>query len=312
MKKLIFLFSFIMLASAGAWAQTALTPEPDVEYTYSVAISGESVTGTPYDGATGTYTYWITQQQGALLVDANKIDGSTTNFFTVSSATPYDGASKTWSGANQIKITWSAQAVADGNPFYLMVKYDDGNGCTNIKGWEITPSNYMKATLAAFDGTSTYDDNYAVCAGEIASASFSGGVFTYDYGVTKLYYRIEITSGIDPTKTGWVFNMTAPSVGTATATAKYATAFGDLATSTNTFTLGSDVSIAAGTGGVIFVEIDLAHPNMEMTTEQSVSTTLTVTDAATNAATIYKSDGTTTDNAEIQIIKARPTMTINP
>ena len=190
---LVFLLAFFAGISTG-YAQCtsdALHPAAGVEYTYSATISGTGYNGTN----TPAWDWYITKNTNLLL--AGSIISVPSPLFTVNVATPYDNPA---TGVNNIKITWTAAAIADGGPFYLVLKYRENNSTTsptcaaqNIRVWNITPINTF---ILAMDGAMLNGGTYQItpnaftCAADVVGATVNttGPAATLVYGHNTLYY----------------------------------------------------------------------------------------------------------------------------
>ena len=212
MKKQRFLLVLLLAFVAGissAYAQCnpdGLHPAPGVEYDYTATVSGPG-----YDGTGGTeYDWYITQNLDVLDAASFETPGP---LFTVAAATPYHNPG---SGINHILITWSAIAVADPDPFYLVLRYKEDNslasptcGAENIRVWEIKPINTF---LLAFEGGMLSGANYAPIANSnTCAAGVTGAVVTQGtpstvlltYGQNSLYY-VATASGIVGNWKPWI------------------------------------------------------------------------------------------------------------
>jgi hypothetical protein len=197
MKKQILIFVFVLLAafanvnkSYGQCTPTELTPAAGVEYTYSVTNTG----------TTPTYDWYVTKNVDVLAA-ANFLTAGT--MFTVNAATPYHNAG---TGVNNIKLTWTAASVADGGPFYLVIRYTEKTtgtaGCIveNLKVHEIKPINTF---ILALEGGTLNAGNYvATASSNTCAANLTAAIVTpaaptalLTYGQNTLYY-VATASGI--------------------------------------------------------------------------------------------------------------------
>jgi hypothetical protein len=314
MKKLIFLFAFIMLATTGAWAQSATQPEAGGTYTYLI------------NEGTGTFTWWVTTNPNDLIADASSTDRvkSDAGIFTIDNLASFteNGNKNEWNGtdANSIQLTWSAASVAANTTYYLMVKKSDGS-CSNIKGWAITPTNNFGVTLAAVGDDGTTANYAAKCPGDIASAKFVSGAFEYDYGTVDLYYEAtatNISSAWTPTiqvsglNTGETIGSASFAADIANLTAASPSPDGTFSSSDNFATLANTSTTGTmPTGGTtIYIKVTVDHNTAERLAAGDITLTIRAVDGAGNAANTVS--GTTTDATAVFGIKARPTMTVNP
>jgi hypothetical protein len=125
--------------------------------------------------------------------------------FSVNATTPYHNAA---TGANQILLTWTAAAVSDGGPFYLVLRYRENNSTVNpscsaenIRVWEIKPINTF---LLALEGGMFSGGNYIAtpgsfsCAANVVGATVNPGApstATLVYGQNTLNF-VATASGI--------------------------------------------------------------------------------------------------------------------
>ena len=162
----IFLLAFIAGISNG-YAQcvpTALTPTAGVEYDYQATISGIG-----YNGNNGSLWDWY------ITKDVNLLTGivlAPPTMFTINPATPYHLPA---TGVNHILITWTSAAIADGGPFYLVLRYRENNStatptCSaeNIRVWNIVP---VHSFLLAMEGGMLSGGNYVATPGSFACAA---------------------------------------------------------------------------------------------------------------------------------------------
>lgn len=198
-KQILILMLFVLAAFANVTqsygqvcAPSDITPAAGVEYTYSTTTAG---TGAKYD--------WYITKNTDLILPAGII-AAPSPLFTVNATTPYHNAG---TGTSSIKITWTAAAVADGGPFYLVLRYSETTsgsaGCTveNLKATEIKPINSF---LLALQGGMLNAGSYVAtagsntCAANVVSAVLSAGspstvLLTYDKNT--LYY-VATASGV--------------------------------------------------------------------------------------------------------------------
>ena len=207
MKKQHFLLLFLLAFYAGissGYAQCTpgpLSPAAGVEYTYSVTI------GVPpaYDGThVPLFDWYVTKDVNILNLGAIIANGTMFNANPVASYhNPGNAAA-----INQILLTWTPAAIADGGPFYLVLRYRENNNtavptCSaeNIKVWEIKPVNSF---LLALEGGTLSGGVYIpqagsfACAADVTGATVTPGApstATLVYGNNTLYY-VATASGI--------------------------------------------------------------------------------------------------------------------
>jgi hypothetical protein len=190
---LILLLAFFAGISDGYGQCTGgpLTPAVGVEYDYIATISGLG-----YDGAGGSaYDWYVTQNVNVILAGPILAPGL---MFTVGATTPYHNGG---TGLNHILLTWTDAALADGNPFYLVLRYREDNstanptcGAENIRVWEIDPMNTF---LLAFEGGMLSGGNYVAtpnsftCPADVTAALVTVGApstLELTYGENAIYY----------------------------------------------------------------------------------------------------------------------------
>jgi len=197
MKKQYFILVLMLAFFAGITKVNAqCTPSPNspaagVPYEYTTAESG---TNQQYD--------WYVTKNVNVLDDPSIIAVGT--MFTVDPLTPYHLPA---TGVNKIKITWTADGVADGGPFYLVLRYSESSSSTpvctveNLRVTEIKPINTF---LLAFEGAMLNAGNYTstagsnACAAGVVGATVTPGAspsLLIKYGQNTLYY-VATASGI--------------------------------------------------------------------------------------------------------------------
>lgn len=165
------------------------TPAIGILYTYQVEVP----TAGGYNG-TGNYTWYVTQNTA--LFDGPSIIDPPVDFLA-SGAGAYNTAI---AGADEIEITWQASALVNGNPYYLVVKYEQLNsnsgtpGCitNNVKVYRVFPRNTF---WLAIDNVTTEQ-----CAAEVFSATITeptppatNAEVVYIYGENTI--EITVTAG---------------------------------------------------------------------------------------------------------------------
>jgi len=204
MKKQLFLLVLLLAFFAGTTnvnaqcVPDALHPAVGIEYDY-VAIIG----GPGYDGTGGSaYDWYITQSLNVIDAAAILTPGL---YFTVGGATPYHNGA---TGVNHILLTWTADALASPNAFYLVLRYREDNAtgistCSaeNIRVWQIDPINTF---LLALEGGTLNAGTYQplagsmTCAADVTAAVVTAGTpgtVTLTYGENSIYY-VATASGI--------------------------------------------------------------------------------------------------------------------
>ncbi|MFK8302714.1 hypothetical protein ACI75Y_07360 [Capnocytophaga stomatis] len=194
MRKLI-LSMALAIVSTGAYAQgtpvadctpTANKPEIGTTYTYQVNIGGG------FNG-NGKYHWYVTQDKN--LIAGTKIP-QTNDFFGVeATGSNYDNTN----GTNGLQLRWKPDALSNGNPFYLVIKYTetkDGCDATNIKAMSIKPLNNFKLNIIPVKNQAgeAFTSTAQVCSADITSAEIlDNGKVKYEYGKTTLYYKVSMT-----------------------------------------------------------------------------------------------------------------------
>lgn len=263
----------ILLGAKTTWAQCAsgeLNPAAGTPYTYEISVSG--------NGTEPTYQWYVTKNADLLLESAFLVEGT---LFTVGAGGGFSTYRSTQSTTSKIQLTWTAAAVTDGGPFYLVVKYSEkrSGNCVveNMKAWKIQPSNAV-FTLAVASVDSNGDaSSEKICPPNIDGADVNAtGTVTYTYGTTTLYYKIT-ASGMDGT---WIPSVQLPVL---TGAQTYQQNYLSVAWSSNGTTwnaLNADVNgnytsstTAAVTtaGSAITLKIDISNMYYESLIEQTIT-----------------------------------------
>lgn len=97
-------------------------------------------------------------------------------------------------------MAWKPDALTQNTPFYLVLKYSEDNpACKshNVKVMKITPLNNFKVEITPvkdLNGTDFTDPAQAeVCSSDVSSVSIVNNKVKYQYGETKLYYKVTMT-----------------------------------------------------------------------------------------------------------------------
>jgi len=316
-KQLVLLLLAVIASLATAYGQTCtqgpLSPAAGAPYTYKVLI-----TNPPYNGATGSYTWYVTTN-----VDLLNATGIVPSPGDIIATGAYNTATV---GEDQIIITWTAQAVVNGltNPYYLVVKFAGNNGicdAMNMKVWEIKPINKF---LLAINDMAGAGGNGTYCAAAVASAIVTPGAsptVNYQYGINSLYARVMASNytgdwkpsfKIDGLDAVQVLTSVTWSTDSLFTTPHTTTLAGNVATSTDLATAAFDGSKK------IWVKVDIDNKSFE--TLDDLPITIGVDGIITVGATTLNDVISDTDcNPEvafgksvIQTIKARPTITPDP
>lgn len=302
---------------------TALTPAAGEKYNYAATISGAG-----YDG-TGNFTWYVTQDVNLLTgaVVPNNAD------IVASGAGSYNTAT---ASADNIDIIWTSAALANGNPYYLVVKYEQANStstCTamNMKVYRVVPINTFWLRIESVADALGTAGGVEQCAAPITGAVMTepAGTVEYTYGENVLYVKISAS--------GYVGNWTPTlrisgavqdqSIGAAGITWTSGAASGTFTGGAGLYGNGdytsnnpmpSTMPVApAVTGTEIIVTIPIANNHHEALADQTIS--VAIDGSYANGATTFndKSDvnGACTDalafeDAVNKVIKARPG--INP
>lgn len=195
MRKFILSMALAIL-SVGAYAQGTpvnnCTPDqnkPAIGTTYNYQVN---ITGSGFNGS-GKYHWYITQDKN--LMTGTKINQVNDFFGVETTGSNYDNAN----GTNGLQLKWKPDALTNGNPFYLVVKYTetkDGCDATNIKAMSIKPLNNFKLNITPVQNQAgdAFTSNAQVCAANITSAEIlDNGKVKYEYGKTTLYYKVSMT-----------------------------------------------------------------------------------------------------------------------
>ena len=184
MKKSILFMLVAIFASFQLFAQTpddpptctgsAAAPAVGVLYTYEVSIPA---TG-GYNGD-GTFDWYVMDQGQLDLITGTHIPEINTEFVA---SGYYDDPTL---GANTIDITWTSEALATGEPYFLVVVYLEADVCAtsnNMKVYRIAPQNTF---WLAMDNITTTQ-----CAAAVSSAIITDigdpGEVEYLYGTNTL------------------------------------------------------------------------------------------------------------------------------
>jgi hypothetical protein len=321
MKKSILILLMALFASFQIFAQTphdpptctgsASAPAVGVDYTYEVTVPN---TG-GYTG-TGNYTWYVTQNVN--LLDPSAPIPNVSGEFIASGAGAYNMPIP---GADVIIIQWTSVALADGQPYYLVIKYDEAAVCTptnNVKVYRILPQNTFWLKV----------DNITVeqCAPAVVSATITDtgdpGSVTYVYGTNTLTV-LETASGytglFDPAIkiSGLLLDQTILSVTWAAAAPSTATGTftGSVVGGVYTSTGSSNQMPSLATGQAITITIVLDNVHFETLADQLIDIAIDgqyVSGASTfkDLSNVNGNCTPETDWADLvtQTISARPTI----
>jgi hypothetical protein len=312
MKKLLFLsvFALFALASANVFGQAGQGLAPSIGSIHEYWVNANADGSAQNSGTGSTYSWWISKNGGALLTSI-ETPGDATADFTVNSGT-YGTAGAT--DNYKIKLTWnpSSSSATASNPFYLVVKEVNAEGCANIKAVAIIPKNNFQLVFAALDETGTAVDNNSHCAPDI-SLSATGTDITYNYGTGDYQFKLS-ASGL---YTSWSFtNAFANDLHSANGTIQYKIGSGDWNDYSSTTNLNITVPANPAGSEVVYFKVHVVNGSIPTGGEegkdgQTMKLTLSgVKDAGNNPVTkIFKYDGTTEFGSTVeqtQTVKARP------
>ena len=282
MKKQILLFVLFVVTTfasvSKSYGQTtctpgALNPSAGVAYDYEVTVTAGS-------GTSPVYVWYVTQATD-LIGGAKLTQGAD---FTVGTDSGFSTYSSTTSTSSKIKLTWNAAALANGNPYYLVVKYSETStaGCSveNMKVWQIKPVNSFLLAIAGSDVAGA-TANASSCAPAITAATVTPATPTvsYDYGQSSIYYKVT-ASGVAGT---WTPTINLPALAGAASGQVYVSAdWGTLGATPTWNSFGTIVaaggnmtsSVAAPVSVVgtdILVRIVINNSKYEGTTAQTVT-----------------------------------------
>jgi len=333
MKKQIFILimALIAISFSTAYGQTAfdpptctataLTPAAGEKYNYAATI-----TGAGYDG-TGNFTWYVTQ-------DVNLLTGAVIPNNAAIIATGAGSYNTAIASADNIDIIWTSAALADGNPYYLAVKYEQANStgsCSamNMKVYRVVPINTFWLRIESVADASGTAGGVEQCAAAVTGATMTepAGTVEYTYGENVLYVKISATGYVGnwtPTLriTGAVDDQAIGASGiTWTSGGANGIFTGGGAFGNGDYTsnnpMPSTMAVApAITGTEIIVTIPLANNHHEALADQTIS--VAIDGFYANGATVFNdksdvnsacSDALAFEDTVNKIIKARPGIT---
>lgn len=276
MKKQL-LFLVLALFSITSFAQntpydpptctgSASQPAVGVDYNYEVSIPNDG----GYTG-NGNFTWYVTQNVN--LLDPLAPIANNSGEFVASGAGAYNSPIP---GADIITISWTSVALANGQPYYLVVIYDEATVCTtnNVKVYRIIPQNTFWLRV---DNITTEQCAAAVVSATITDTGNPGSV-TYVYGTNTLTTKLTASgytglfdpqvriSGLlgDQAITSVTWAAAAPSTATGTFT-------GALAAGVWTSTSSDTQMPSLGAGQEITVTIILDNVHYETLADQPIN-----------------------------------------
>ncbi len=197
MKKSIFfmmMFALLIISAnvKGQCTEDELHPAAGVPHAYQVAIDNAN----GYD-ADGIYQWYVTKSAADLLTGAMADDS---DFKATAASADLSAYNSTGTDTkNKLELTWKTEAIVDGGPYFLVLKYKENNGtcdAMNMKVMKIEPLNqFMLQIEPAKDDAGTpfgTGEDAAVCAADVDGASYDAGAdkVTYTYGENTIYYNI--------------------------------------------------------------------------------------------------------------------------
>lgn len=289
---------------------SASSPAVGIDYNYEVNVTTDG----GYTGS-GNYTWYVTQNVN--LLDPLAPITNSSGEFVASGAGSYNAPI---AGADIITISWTSQALANGQPYYLVVKYEEASVCTtnNVKVYRIVPQNtfWLKVDNITTDQ----------CAAPVVSATITDtgnpGSVTYVYGTNTLTTTLTASgytglfdasiriSGLlgDQAITSVTWAAAAPSTATGTFT-------GTLVAGVWTSTSSDNPMPSLGAGQAITVTIVLDNLHYETLADQTIGIAFdgSYTSGATTFNDLSNVNGDCTDetawaDAVNQTISARPTI----
>lgn len=232
--------------------------------------------------ATPTFDWYVTKNTN--LLTAAAIETTSSLFFTATTPAQYHNPA---TGLASIELTWTQAAVADGGPFYLVLRYTEvAGGCTveNIRVTEIKPKSTF---VLALEGGTLVAGSYVAtplsntCPAPLTAASIATPATptaTYTYGNSIIYY-VATASGIVgdwypqiqlPALAGNQTYVKAEWSPTMTGSGTYYN-FGAATTgATQDLLDGTNKATAVETGTPILIRIEIANNNYQTTADQGI------------------------------------------
>jgi hypothetical protein len=282
MKKQFLILVFFVLATLASVTNsfgqaTALRPAAGIAYTYTM-------TNPALPAATPTFDWYVTK-------NTNLTAGIITvpsPLFTVTTQAQYHN---TGAGLASIEIAWTQAAVADGGPFYLVLRYTEKAGACTIENIRVDEIKPISTFVLALEGGTFVTPNYVAtsgsntCPANLTAASIVTGTpstATYTYSNSTIYY-VATASGINGTwypqirlpllagnqvyvSAGWSSDMT----GTGTFNL-----FGVAATGASQDLLdGANAATAVAGGTPILIKVVINNMNYQTTADQPLELAL--------------------------------------
>lgn len=296
MKKLVLLFVAVVVtaASTNVFAQTSTGTVPFAGATHSYWVNSDDNGATQSSGVGNTYSWEVLRTGGEAAATAD-----------------YDFLG-TNSGEDifNIQIKWLAPAIADGNPYFLVVTESDGT-CANKKAIQIDPTNGFIIKIQ------NVDDNLVDqgagkewCAPDV-TLNLADANIAYNYGTTILYYRVD-AQGLS---SDWSFNYAFTEEGKDTDSNVEAFYGADVASATTAldFANGGSINVLGGAQDVI-VKVLITNGTDAEGEENDHEITLTLSQFSDGSNAPVSINGAaippnTNSAGMLQTVKARPVTT---
>jgi hypothetical protein len=177
----------------------ALHPVPGNPYEYSISVPTNLGVG-----ATFRYRWFVTQDPniitttaGVTAITSNVEAATGTGLHVQSAVANYDDIAL---GSNLINITWKSFVHDPALPVLVVIYVEGSDGCltNNVEVFEIKPIHAFTLDIAnmAADGTLP-GANYTTCVSPVASAVYTAGSLTMDYGTNYLYFAVTAANFTD-------------------------------------------------------------------------------------------------------------------
>ncbi len=198
MRKLFFLTMTTVLLGAfanvyGQCTESEMSPAAGVPHVYEVSVSGD---GYNVDGTTGVYNWYVTKDADNLLNGA-MADDSDFKAIAGGDFSAYNSTADDPTTTHKLKLTWKTEAIASGDPYFLVLKYTGSNGvcnAMNMKVMKIQPLNQFKLNIVPVqdEAGTLFDAAKEICAADVDGATYDSNdhKVIYTYGENTLYYKI--------------------------------------------------------------------------------------------------------------------------
>jgi len=317
----LFLAMVAFAAANNASAQSCspggpLRPSATVSYNYAVSIP--ALNG--YSDS-GNFTWYVTTDPHIITGAEIALSGSV---ITVGAGLTY-GKINVAAGQKNIILSWSAEAVAlaNTNPYYLVVKYGQNNGvcsASNIKVWKISPVNNFFLAIEAVNNLGSSSTGI-YCAADVSDIVITGDHVAYTYGENTFYSKVTASN----ISGGWTPSIRIPALNTgqlikelgwSTTINGTFTAFTGAANSAGGDYVSPIQAIAAADGSLpIFIKLVISNGIWEGLADQNISIGIDGTYSNSDLNDLKSSSDCTEEaifgKTVTQIIKARPTINSN-